>query len=89
MSLSPSLHLLSGGYVEVSAASWQPQAEKLLPRPAKMPALDWNDLQYVLAVARDGWKVERAMGIENTAGAHSSFGIMKLRARRELRAIFV
>jgi hypothetical protein len=34
-------------------------------------------------------EVERAMGIENTAGAHSSFGIMKLQARRELRAIFV
>ena len=29
------------------------------------------------------------MGIENTAGAHSPFGIMKLQARRELRAIFV
>jgi len=34
-------------------------------------------------------RVERAMGIENTAGAHSPFGIMKLQARRELRAIFV
>ena len=29
------------------------------------------------------------MGIENTAGAHPPFGIMKLQARRELRAIFV
>jgi hypothetical protein len=27
------------------------------------------------------------MGIENTAGTHSPFGIMKLQARRELRAI--
>jgi hypothetical protein len=34
-------------------------------------------------------RVERAMGIENTAGAHSPFGIMKLQARRELRTIFV
>jgi hypothetical protein len=33
--------------------------------------------------------MERAMGIENIAGAHSPFGIMKLQARRELRAIFV
>src|SRR6202041_812502 len=49
-----SLPLLSGGCVKVSAASWQPQAERLLPRPAKMPAVDWDDLQYVLAVARDG-----------------------------------
>jgi hypothetical protein len=37
------------------------------------------------------WKclVERAMGIENTAGGHQAFGIMKLEARRVLRAIFV
>jgi hypothetical protein len=34
-------------------------------------------------------RVERAMGIENTAGADSRFGIMKLQARRGLRAIFV
>jgi hypothetical protein len=42
-----------------------------------------------LALASIGGKVERAMGIENTAGAHDPFGIMKLQARRELRAIFV
>ena len=29
------------------------------------------------------------MGIENTTGAHQPFGIMKLQARRELRAIIV
>ena len=34
-------------------------------------------------------RVDRAMGIENTAGSHRSFGITKLQARRELRAIFV
>jgi len=33
--------------------------------------------------------VERAMGIENTAGEDSPFEIMKLQARRGLRAIFV
>jgi hypothetical protein len=40
-------------------------------------------------LASDGRKVERAMGIENIAGAHKPFGIIKLQARRELRAIFV
>jgi len=34
-------------------------------------------------------EVERAMGIENTVGADWPFGIMKLWARRELRAILV
>jgi hypothetical protein len=29
------------------------------------------------------------MGIENTAGAHQPFGIMKLQMRPALRAIFV
>jgi hypothetical protein len=39
--------------------------------------------------ASNGWRVERAMGIENTAGAHWPFRIMKLQARRALRAIVI
>jgi hypothetical protein len=49
------------------------------------------------SLTRDLWVVARqkieepleAMGIENTDGAHQPFGIMKLQARRELRASFV
>jgi hypothetical protein len=37
----------------------------------------------------DASEMERAMGIKNTAGAHCPLGIMKLQARRAMRAIFV
>jgi hypothetical protein len=43
-----------------------------------------------IAVFGQPWlEVERTMGIENTTGALGPVEIMKLQARRELRAIFV
>jgi hypothetical protein len=39
--------------------------------------------------ARSGFGLERAMGIENTAGAHQPLEIMMLQTRRVLRVIIV
>jgi hypothetical protein len=41
------------------------------------------------ALASDGWRVERAIGIENTAGAHQPLEIIKLQTRRVLRVVIV
>jgi hypothetical protein len=65
---------------------------KLRAKPRPMPANVFERTAPHAVGRCIGWRwrgVERAMGIENTAGAHSPFGIMKLQARRELRTIFV
>ena len=67
------------------------------PRAKPLPVLAkvWQSraerkLEIKLAGIGQRWReMGRAMGIENIAGAHSPFGIMKLQVRRELRAVFV
>jgi len=63
------------------------------PRPVPANAYQRpfeSKLEIKLAVVGRRWlEVERAMGIENSAGAHQPDGIMRLQARQGVRAIFV
>jgi hypothetical protein len=70
-----------------------PQDMRQAPNRRIFPGLSHRiNVLTATLLSRVAWhclRMERAMGIENTAGAHSPFGIMELQTRRELRAIFV